>query len=301
MSESVHDDSVRRIRDLPCWSTPVSPEPISGGITNRNYRVDDGAVRYFVRLGENIAHHGIRRTHEVACSRAAALAGVGPDVVYTTKGALVVQWIEGRTFEEADVRDPENLDRILALLDRLFRDGAARLRGRAPFFWVFHVIREYGHFLLENDFRLAGRVTEIVEEVHAIDRTLNPVRIALCHNDLLAANFIDDGNRLWLVDWEYAGFNTPLFDLANLASNNDLPSEQQSRLAAVAADSGWLDGDAETALTQLKALACTSLAREAMWSMVQEIRSTLDVNYEEYTAVCLSRYDAAHGDWLQHR
>ena len=110
------------------------------------------------------------------------------------------------------------------------------------------------------------------------------------HNDLLAANFLDDGERLWLIDWDYAGFNSPLFDLGGLASNNGL-SEAQER---------WLlETYFETALTDAlwhsyRAMKCASLMRETMWSMVSEIHSALDFDYAAYTRENLTRFEAAY-------
>ena len=99
------------------------------------------------------------------------------------------------------------------------------------------------------------------------------------HNDLLAANFIDDGERLWLIDWDYAGFNSPLFDLGGLASNNELSQEQEHWMlkSYFGNETGKID------FRRYEAMKCASLLREAMWSMVQEIHSTLDFDFVYYT------------------
>ena len=110
------------------------------------------------------------------------------------------------------------------------------------------------------------------------------------HNDLLAANFIDDGARLWLVDWDYAGFNSPLFDLANLASNNEYPPEMEDQLLA-----GYFGLPPDEALRRrYEAMGCASLLRETMWSMISEIHSSLDFDYQAYTAENLARFEQAY-------
>lgn len=287
------DEAAAKAAALTCWSGPVTPWQVEGGITNLNFRVDDNGSSFMVRIGGNIPVHGIRRTYETACSRAAHAAGVSPEVFFAAKGALVVRWIEGRTFDEAEVCRPENIVRISELLRQLHREGARHLRGRAPFFWVFHVIRDYGHRLNDDRHRLANDVPNLIAACDELEAAVGPVTPVLCHNDLLAANFLDDGTRLWLVDWEYAGYNTALFDLANLASNNLMNAEQRKETMELALDRAVTAEDH----MRLDALMCASLLREAMWSMVQETHSTLDVDYVEYTSEYLDRFERTIADW----
>ncbi len=287
------DDAAGKAAALPCWSGPVDPRPVPGGITNTNFRVDDGGASYMVRIGGNIPVHGIRRTYETACSRAAHAVGVAPEVVFAAKGALVLAWIDGRTYGEADVGEPANLDRVAALLRTLHRDGARHLRGRAPLFWVFHVARDYGRRMVDDGHRLKDRVPELMAVADELEAAVGPIELALCHNDLLPANLIDDGSRLWLVDWEYAGYDTPLFDFANLASNNRLDGARRDGLMERHLGRAVSDGDRR----RLGAMMCASLLREAMWSMVQEVHSDLDVDYVAYTAENMARFENALADW----
>ena len=118
---------------------------------------------------------------------------------------------------------------------------------------------------------------------------MSPLDIGLCHNDMLAANVIDDGDRLWLLDWEYAGFNGPLFDLANLASNNDFgPATEESLLSEYFAAPPNLD-----MWRRFGAMKSASLMRETLWSMVAEIHSEIDFDYATYTRENLDRFETA--------
>ena len=268
---------------------------MSGGITNTNFRVDDAGDSYMVRIGGNIPVHGIRRTYEAACSRAAHAAGVAPEVTFSAKGVLVFRWIDGKTFDEEDVREPANLERVAKLLRRLHREGARHLAGRAPLFWVFHILRDYGRRLSDDGHRLKDMVPGFLAAAERLEEAVGPVRLALCHNDLLPANLLDDGRRLWLVDWEYAGYDTPLFDIANLSSNCRLSPASRDGLMRSCTDRQASDEDRH----RLGAMMCASLLREAMWSMVQETHSALDVDYVAYTAEYLARFDEALDDWRQ--
>ena len=277
------------IAGLSCWHGPVDPQPVSGGITNLNFSVVDRGQRYFVRIGDDIPEHGILRANELAANRAAHAAGIAPAVIHSEPGALVLEFVAGRTFSPADARDPGNLERIVDLLKRCHRGIPEKLRGPAPMFWVFQVLRDYAHTLAMANSRHAPRLPDLQDAAARLEKALGPVDIVFGHNDLLATNFIDDGMRLWLVDWEYAGFNSPLFDLAGLASNNEFPAELQRRL--VEAYFGRPVDDASR--LRFAAMTAASLLRETMWSMVSEIHSKVDFDYRAYTAENLARFESA--------
>jgi len=280
-------DPTRRAAGLPCWSGPVDPEPLTGGITNINFVVADGRERFFVRVGEDIPIHGILRVNELAAARAAEAAGISPAVVYAEPGAIVMRFVEGRTFGPEDVRDPANLERIVDLIRRCHHDMPRHLRGPVLMFWVFHVIRDYAGTLRDGNSRSLGLLPSLIERAERLEAAVGPIEVVFGHNDLLAANFIDDGERLWLVDWDYAGFNSPLFDLANVASNNEFEPELVDRLLEV-----YFGRPPDAALRRrYQAMACASLLRETMWSMVSEIHSTLDFDYVAYTDENLARFE----------
>jgi len=281
--------ALQRVSRLGCWTGVVEPRPVSGGITNQNFVVEDAGERYFVRIGDDIPVHGIMRFNELAASRAAAAAGVSPQVVHHEAGALVMRFIEGQTLDEARVREPASLERIVALIKRCHDEIPSYLRGPTLVFWVFQVIRDYAGTLRGGNSRMLGALPRLLEISRSLEREVGPVQLIFGHNDLLAANFIDDGRRLWLVDWDYAGFNSPLFDLGGLASNNQLGPDQEA----------WLLGEyfgapADSALMRrYRAMKCASLLRESMWSMVSEIHSHIDFDYVGYTDENLARFESA--------
>ena len=287
--QSPMNDALRRVEALGCWSGRVRPEPLGGGITNANFTVEDGGRKFFVRVGSDIPEHGVMRFNEVAASRAAHAAGISPAVVHTEPGAMVMHFIEGRTLDEADVRDPRHLERIVPLVRRCHQEIPRHFRGPALIFWVFQVVRDYAATLREAESPRLDVLPRLVEIAEALERAVGPVRLVFGHNDLLAANLIDDGERLWLVDWDYAGFNSPLFDLGGLASNNQLSDAQQQWLLEQYFERP-LDGELTRRYAAMK---CASLLRESMWSMVSEIYSRLDFDYAAYTEENLRRFEQA--------
>ncbi|WP_428925693.1 choline/ethanolamine kinase family protein [Marinibacterium sp. SX1] len=282
-----------RVRALSCWTDPTDIAPLTGGITNLNATVVDGGRKYVVRLGRDIPEHGILRWNEIAVARAAAAAGVSPGVVHAEPGAVVFDFVDGEALTEEALHDPATLAMATDLVARVHRDVTPRLRGPVLTFWVFHVCRDYAAFLRENGSPHGPALDRLMAEAARLEEAVGPVRPVLGHNDLLPANFIRDGQAMWLVDWEYGGFNSALFDLGGLASNAGLPPEAEDEMLA-----RYLGHRPDRPFRHsYGAMRCASLLRETMWSMVSEITSELDFDYAAYTAGNLARFDAALAAW----
>jgi thiamine kinase-like enzyme len=222
------------------------------------------------------------------------LAGLSPAVVHAEPGILVLDFIEGRTFTPEDVRNPANLGRLVDMMRRCHWEIPQYLRGPAAMFWVFHVVRDYAHTLNEGNSRHVAALPDLLTRAARLEMAVGPIDVVFGHNDLLAANFIDDGQRLWLLDWEYAGFNSPLFDLGGLVSNSELSPEQEEQILTL-----YFDAPVDDQLRRrAAAMKAASLLRETMWSMVSEIYSTVDFDYAAYTAENLKRFEAAYAEFL---
>ncbi len=285
MTGAAGEDARSLVARLPCWRGAVDVEPLGGGITNVNFTVDDAGERFVVRLGDDIPVHGVSRANELAAARAAHAAGIGPEIVHAEPGALVMRFLPGRTLEAADVAD--RLERIVPVIVRCHREIPRHFRGPTPMFWVFQVVRDYGATLVADGSRLAGEVPRYLEIAARLEAAVGPIDVVFGHNDLLAANLIDDGERIWLLDWEYAGFGSPLFDLGGLASNNELDEARERWLLE-----RYFERPPDDALlARYRAMKCASLLRESMWSMVSELHSTLDVDYVAYTDDNLERFE----------
>lgn len=283
------------VEGLSFWKGKVDPQPLSGGITNVNFVVEDAGDKYVVRVGGDIPLHQVMRFNELAASRAAYAAGVSPEVVYAEPGALVLRFIEGKTFVPEDVRKPENLAAIVELIRRVHYELPNYLRGPSLVFWVFHILRDYAGTLRDRGSRMVPELPRLLEIADTLEFEIGPIDLVYGHNDLLAANLIDDGQRLWLIDWDYAGFNSPLFDLSNLASNNEFTPDMEAWLM----QAYFGEPPSGGILRRFAAMKCASLLRETMWSMVQEVHSDLDFDFVAYTTENLERFERAHQDYLE--
>jgi thiamine kinase-like enzyme len=283
----------RQAAALPLWGDPVEPSDLRGGLSNVNFVVEDSGRKFVVRIGGDNEAHGVVRKNEVAASRAAHAAGVAPRVAYAEPGVLVLDFIEGKTLSPEDVRDPKNLARIVELVRRTHRETPKHLRGPGVLFWVFHVVRDYAHSLAEFPSTDMAHLRRLTTQSEQLERAVGRVELVFGHNDLLAANIIDDGRRLWLVDWEYAGFNSPLFDLGGIASNSEMPPKMRETM---------LEAYYERPVTdelryRYAAMTAASLLRETIWSMVSEIHSQVDYDFAKYTVENLSRYEKAFAEF----
>ncbi len=267
-------------------------EPLGGGLTNANFLVRHRGARFVVRVGDDIPRHQVMRFNERAASLAAHAAGLSPQVVHHEPGALVVAFVDGQVLTPETIRDEKRLARIVQLIRLCHTKMIEHLRGPLLMFWPFHILRDYAATLREGESRFVPQLSRLLRAATRLERLIGPIEIAFCHNDLLAGNLIDDGKRLWLIDWDYAGFNSPLFDLANLASNNGFDAALEQRLLALYFGD-HLDSDL---VARFRAMRATSLLREAMWGMVSELHSTLAIDYVAYANEHLARFDAAFAE-----
>jgi len=283
-------DCIHRIRALSCWQGEITPEPLSGGITNRNFVVTDDRNRYVVRVCEDRSFLGIDRRSERVCHGAAAEIGVSPEIVHAEGMLLVSRFVESHTLSDDDVADEAMLERIAQVLQKL-HGARHELAGEMLYFCPFQTVRTYVATAHELGAELPEDVDTLLADSATLAAEMRPFHPTLCHNDLLAANFLDDGPRIWLVDWEYGGMGNPLFDLASVSANARLaPALETTLLAAYG-----LSGD-EAVRREVRILKTISLLREALWSVIQTVKSDLDFDYVKYANENFAAYQAARSE-----
>lgn len=280
--------SLERIRALPCWQGHPQAEPLSGGLSNEIWKVTDANGAHVVRFGQDFPFHHVNRDREAMASRAAAAAGFGPAVEYVAPGLMVCRFIAARTWTEADMRAHPEM--IAALLRDFHTRMPPHVLGTAPFFWVFHVIRDYAATLRACNSPHVADLPRLEALAAEMEAAQVPLPIVFGHHDLLPANFMDDGTRLWLIDFEYAGYGTAMFDLAGAASNAGMDADQASTLLTA-----YFGQPPDPALRRaFDAMQCASLAREAMWAMVSEHHlAAPGADYQAHAADYLTRLQAA--------
>jgi thiamine kinase-like enzyme len=201
---------------------------------------------------------------------------------------MVSAFLGAKTFSAEDVAAGRR--RVADLLRRFHGEMPQEVSGAAFLFWPFHVVRDYARTLREGGSRMKPHLPGYLALAAELEAAQAPLPIVFAHNDLLPANILDDGDRLWLIDFEYAGFSTAMFDLAGATSNAGLsPDEAEDFLDA------YFAGAPDPAILRSHAaMQCASLLREAMWSMVSELHlQAPGADYVGYTAENLDRLDRA--------
>ncbi|MSW81444.1 MAG: phosphotransferase [Actinobacteria bacterium] len=298
MLSDLPPEDAARLMSLPCTAESIGIDQLEGGITNRNYRLRRSSGDLVVRLSDpGSSDLAIDRENEYLNTLAAAQAGAGPEVVDYRRGEgiLVVRWIEGRTFTTDDVGTPENLPRIASACLALHGGPAFASR-----FDMFDLQARYLTLVRERGYRLPPRYDEfspVVERIRLAMRE-SPEALVPCNNDLLAANFIDDGARVWLIDYEYSGSNEASFELGNIWSESTLSDDLLELLTM----SYWGEYSAEK-IARARLWALMSKYGWTLWASIQQAVSPIDFDYwswgmEKYERA-VSEFDSSLLDsWL---
>ena len=258
-------------------------EPLPGGITNANFKVDLGSQSVVVRVpGNNTDVLGIDRAIEVAANRVAAAVGVAPEVVAVDAetGCILTRFVEGRPIPMAELATEPTLGAVIATLVRVHSAGKVDAE-----FNHFQVIRSYHDEARRRGVTEPfdyGQVSSVLERIE----TARPFKASvLGHNDLLNANMLHDGS-VRILDWEYAGMADPFFDLANLSVNNELGSGCDEAILQ-----HYFGAADESKLATLGLMKLVSEMREAMWAVVQVAISELEVDFVAYATDRYQRFE----------
>jgi thiamine kinase-like enzyme len=275
----------------------VTWEPLGGGITNHNFLVEVDGGRFVLRVGgKDTELLGIDRRAEEAAARMAATVGVGPEVVTVLEpeGYLVTRFIPGNPIPMDRMRSPATIAAVArSVLDI---HSAPPIPSR---FDAHRVVETYARTAAEHgvtppaDFDWARGVSDRIEAARG------PQPQVPCHNDLLNANFIDDGERVRIVDWEYAGMGDRLFDLGNFSVKHDFDVDQDEVL--LTAYAGTIRADDLASVRLMRFMGCFF---EAMWGVVQQGISELDFDFAAYAKENFERLHTIGADpdferWLE--
>jgi thiamine kinase-like enzyme len=269
------------------------PVPLAGGITNRNYKVAFGDQDYVVRVpGKDTNLLGIDRDAECDANRVAAELGVAPRVVVMLENpqVIVTRFVEGKGMSEEELREPRAVEAVAAALRTVHDSG----RELSSTFDSFRIVERYAETARERGVTPPAEYDEALTHAHEIEEALTgpehqPVP---CHNDLLAANFLNDGTRIHIVDWEYAGMGDRYFDLGNFAVNNELDEDAKVSLL----DAYFGEPVTSGRRAALGLMQFMSDFREAMWGVVQSGISELDFDFDDYAAKHFGRLSEAAAD-----
>ena len=281
---------LQRIPNFVMKEAPAVTE-LTGGITNKNYKITLDGESYVLRLGGNETKYlGIDRAVEYECSRLAAQVGVAPEPIafIAPEGFILARFISGTSIPAEEIGTDVNIQRVVDSL-KIYH----ALDHFPGFFSPFRVAEEYAGTARSFNVKLPDKMDWYLEKSREIESAMykhDPLALRPCHNDLLNGNFIDDGTRLRILDWEYAGMGDIFFDLGNFAIQHEFTDAQDETLLKA-----YFGAPTDAQRAHQKLMKIMSDLREAMWSQVQIGVSQLDFDYAGYGQKYFERFEASVG------
>jgi thiamine kinase-like enzyme len=293
------DPILKRIPQFASASNLTVTE-LTGGITNKNYKITDNGESYVLRMGGNETKYlGIDRKIEYECSLLSSQIGIAPEPIafLEPEGYIVARFISGKGIPAEEIGTEENIKRVLESMKAYhaldFFPGS---------FSPFRVAEEYKKTALSFNVKLPEKMDWYLEKSSEIEKAMygrEPLKLRPCHNDLLNLNFLDDGARIRILDWEYAGMGDIFFDLGNFAVQHEFNNEQDEILLRT-----YFGEPTDSQSAHLKLMKIMSDVREAMWGVVQVGVSKLDFDYMGYAEKYFGRLEAGvqgneYQSWLK--
>ena len=269
---TVIEKAVGKIND---WKgRKISIQPLSGGLTNTNYKVEVDGTPYFVRVpGESTELLAVNRDNEYHNSKAAAEAGVGPKVLYHLPeySVMVLEFLNGRTMSRESLNEKGMPTRMAQAIKKMHA-GPRFLTD----FNMFRLTEYYLQICKERDIRTPDGYHNRMPTVAKIEKAMSakPLPIVPCNNDLLAENYIDDGRQLWLIDYEYSGNNDPTFELGNTCQEMQFNDEQINEICFAYFGSATPDKIARMKLNMIM-----SDVGWGLWAAIQAKISKIDFDF----------------------
>ena len=290
---------LQQIPDFVIKENPVITE-LTGGITNKNYKITMDGESYVLRMGGNETKYlGIDREVEYECSRLAAQVGIAPEPIafIVPEGYILARFISGKGLPAEEIGTKANIQRVVESLKAYH--GLPFFPGS---FSPFRVAEEYANTVRSFNVKLPDKLDWYLEKSHEIEAAMyarKPLIPCPCHNDLLNGNFIDDGTRLRILDWEYAGMGDIFFDLGNFAIQHEFNDEQDEILLQE-----YFGQPTDSQRAHQKLMKIMSDLREAMWAQVQIGVSQLEFDYKGYGQKYFGRFEASvnssnYPNWLR--
>ena len=262
-------------RKIPEWSgNDIAITPLSGGLTNSNFKVEVNSVPYFVRVpGESTELLAIDRNNEYHNTKAASEAGVAPKIFHHLPeyNVMVIEFLNGKTMSKDSLNELGQPTRMAHAIKRLHAGPRFLLD-----FNMFRLTEYYLSLCKDRDIKIPDGYLDRVSTVQRIEQAMNanPLATVPCNNDLLAENYIDDGNQLWLIDYEYSGNNDPTFELGNTCQ------EMQFNDAQIAEVCTAYFGEATPAMiSRMKLNMIMSDVGWGLWAAIQAKISTIGFDF----------------------
>tara|TARA_Y100000590_G_scaffold449605_1_gene588021 strand:- start:132 stop:1016 length:885 start_codon:yes stop_codon:yes gene_type:complete len=277
-----------RLHYLPIWKGDIVLKQLNGGMNNITYYIADNNNEYVAKLGGDLVDFHISRAHEIKATNAAFKANIAPNVVYYEDGITVFNYIKSSHLSSYEMRKKEIMKKIISLIKIVHSNVKVFYDKPTTISWYFELINKSIYILKKNKNSDQKILDGFLKDLNYFVNSVGDHNIVFTHNDFVSSNILNDGNKLWLIDWEYSGYNFDLVDLANLSKNNLFSEEQDIFILEEYYES---KKEENILLKNFNAFKCIALLREVLWSMTAEIKSKIEYDYKSYTENVLNKYN----------
>jgi len=275
-----------KLQTLDIFSGSIDLKLFEGFMSNNSYLASDDNNKYVEKIGGNREHYGVVSHHEVEANKAEYKAGISPKVIYNDDSILIFQHIDSKELTIEEIREKETLKRIISLIKIVQKKVVNYIEGPNLSIGLFQTIKNKITILKERNTQYTDKFDNFVKDCEIFERKYKSHEIVFAHNDFYFKNILDDGKKLWLVDWEFSGFNPLLLDLANLSRSNELSEEEDDFILEE-----YFGGTVtKTSKYKFQELKCASLLKGLLWGMMSEIFSEKVFDYKSYTDRMYARY-----------
>jgi thiamine kinase-like enzyme len=280
------NEAIKYLKTIPIFSEKVIIERLEGGISNYSFLINCNNKKFVAKFLNDLMHFNTTHLQEVEANKAAHKLGIAPKIIFYNDNVIVFEYIPHKVLTIEDVKKEKTLKQIVFLLKIVHKKVHNYFRGPAMICWNFHSVIDYIRTLKKINSPYIEKLSNFVKDIKIFEDISSPFEIVFTHGDLYLPNILNTGKELQLIDWEYAGFNSPLNDLSSIAKHAKLNQEEEKFL---------LNQYYEIPITlklmqKLQAMKCASILKEALWSMIAEIKPPIDYDFRQYTKEKLDQY-----------
>ena len=280
------DQLKTRLQTLPFFKGGIDLKFIEGFMTNDSYIATDDNNRYIVKIEGN-KYYGVTRSHKIKASQAGYRAGVSPKVIYYDDRILIFEYIHSNHLTPEKIREKETLKSLISLIKIVHKEVVNFLEGPNLSNGIFQMINKQIFYLKEKNSPYTDKLNNFIKDCEIFRRESKSHKTVFTHNDFYYKNILYDDKKLWLIDWEFSGFNSPFLDLANVSKNNELSEDDDNFIL----EEYYGDSFDSNFKYKFHMLKCVSLLNGVLWSMISEIFSEKVFDYVSYTNKMLKRYE----------
>tara|TARA_B100000315_G_scaffold133241_1_gene122748 strand:- start:204 stop:1085 length:882 start_codon:yes stop_codon:yes gene_type:complete len=281
-----NSEAIKYLKNTPIFTEKITVERFGEGLSNYSFLVTCNNKRFVAKFLNNLLLFHTTHLQEIAANKAAHKLDIAPQIMHYDNKVIIFEYIQSKNLTNEEIKEEKTLKKIIDLLKIVHKKIPYYFRGPVMINWNFYSVKDYAKTLRKINSPHIEKLNNFLKDIVIFEDISGPFDIVFTHGDFFLPNILTDGKRLWLVDWEYSGFNSPLSDLGSLSKHGRLNQEQ---------DNFILEQYYEATITsklkhQFHAIKCSSLLKELLWSMIAEIKPPIDYDFREYTKGKLDDY-----------